>query len=79
MSDYQPISCEFHDVLEALATQRKEVVVEYRDAEGGLHKTTAAILDVFAQDKAEYASLTSGEKLRLDQLVAVDGAKLADF
>jgi Rho-binding antiterminator len=79
MSDYQPINCEFHDVLESLATTRKNAEVAYRDAEGTLRMSSALIQDVYVRDHAEYMTLSTGETLRLDQIVAVNGAKLADF
>lgn len=79
MSDYQPISCEFHDVLESLATTRQAAEVEYRDTDGSLRNVRAVIRDVYVRDHAEYLVLSSGETLRLDRLVAVNGAKLADF
>jgi len=34
MSDYKPISCEFHDVLESLATRHKNAEVEYLNTDG---------------------------------------------
>lgn len=79
MSDYRPINCEFHDLLESLATTHKLTEIEYRDAAGTLRKTSAVIEDVYAREGAEYMALRSGEILRLDQLVAVGGARLADF
>lgn len=79
MNDYRPVSCEFHDVLEALATTGKNAELEYRDAEGTLRNASAVIRDVYAHDKAEYLTLSTGETLRLDQVVAVNGAKLVDF
>jgi Rho-binding antiterminator len=79
MSDYQPVSCEFHDVLESLATARTHSAIEYRDADGALRKTAAVIQDVYARDGAEYVALDSGQILRLDMLVAVGGARLSDF
>jgi Rho-binding antiterminator len=79
MRDYQPISCEFHDVLEALATTRKVADVEYRDADGALRKCSAVIRDVYGRGGAEYLALSTGETLRLDEIVAVNGARLADF
>lgn len=79
MNKYVPISCEFHSLLEALATTRKNAEIEYLDAEGKLQTSSEVILDVYAVDKEEYLKLGTGEKLRLDQLVAVNGAKLIDF
>jgi len=78
-SDYCPIPCEFHDRLEGLATVRKLTCVRYRDRDGVLQQRDAIIADVFARAGAEYVSLNSGEVLRLDQLVEVDGEKLIDY
>lgn len=39
---------------------------------------STANTDVFALDGSEYLSMSTGETVRLDQLVAVDDFKLAD-
>ena len=71
--DYSPISCEFHDRLEDLATVRKLTRIRFRDRGGVLQQRDATIADVYSRAGAEYVSLSSGEILRLDQLVEVDG------
>lgn len=76
---YIPINCEFHDLLEALATTQKPAQVGFRDAEGAEQHRTATIVDVYARDGAEYISLSTGETLRLDQLLKVDGENLGDY
>ncbi len=78
-STYHPISCEFHDLLEAAATTRKQTHIRFRDEEGAVHSRGATITDVFARSGVEYLSMSTGETLRLDQLVAVDDARLADY
>jgi Rho-binding antiterminator len=77
-STYLPISCSFHDVLEALATTRKPVRIDFVDGNGRSQRRSAVITDVFSKEGAEYVSIATGETLRLDQLVEVDGRKLAD-
>ena len=78
-SDYIPISCEFHDLLEDLATVRKPIRIRYRDKDGGQQQRDATIADLYSRAGAEYVSLSSGETLRLDRLVEVDGEKLSDY
>ncbi|MNS92122.1 hypothetical protein D3C72_1262460 [compost metagenome] len=78
-SSYTPISCEFHDLLEELATVRKPAPIRYQDDDGALQHRVATITDVFSRNGAEYLSLSSGETLRLDQLVEVNGDKLTDY
>ncbi|GLC90805.1 hypothetical protein Tamer19_02130 [Cupriavidus sp. TA19] len=78
-NDYSPISCEFHDRLEDLATLRKRTSVSYLDDNGVLQHRNATVKDVFNRGGAEYVLLSSGETVRLDRLVEVDGNKLSDY
>ena len=77
-ADYVPISCSFHDRLEALATLRRRARIRFRDRDGVLHDREATVKDVCSRDGAEYLSIGTGEVVRLDHLVEVDGARLAD-
>lgn len=78
-SDYQAISCDFHDILEALATTNKLARLRFVDGEGLAQERQARVLDVYSRQGAEYIALSSGETLRLDQLHSVDGTQAADF
>lgn len=79
MHKYKPVNCEFHDVLESLATTRQPSEVLYRDSTGAIQKRVTTVTDVFAREGAEYVVLGSGEMVRLDALIAVNGTKPADF
>jgi Rho-binding antiterminator len=74
-SRYHPIACDFHDLLEALATARKPAVILFLDAEGTVQQRTAILTDVWAREGAEYLSTSTGETVRLDRLVTVDGTR----
>ena len=71
-SRYHPVACDFHDLLEALATTRASVRMRFLDAEGTELQRRATVTDVFAREGAEYLSTSTGETVRLDRLVAVD-------
>lgn len=75
---YAPISCEFHDLLEALATRGTVVPIVFRDGAGVLQARTARIADVYSRGGEEFLRMGTGEAIRLDRLAAVDGALLAD-
>ena len=79
MSDYQPVNCEFHDVLESLATRRKRIVIHYRTDDGSLHSAESVIADVFAQSGADWLSLDGVTTVRLDHIHIVDGIARTDF
>lgn len=76
---YTPVNCEFHDVLESVATLRKQVVMEVRQRDGAIAILRAGITDIFTRDGAEYVTLDTGENIRLDALVSVDAARPRDF
>jgi len=73
---YVPISCEFHDLLEIRAMTGRSTLLRHRDGAGLERTRDVVIKDVYARGGAEYLALDSGETLRLDQLVAVDGVQL---
>ena len=52
MSDYKPISCEFHEVLESLAMTHKNADVEYLNTDGELRMINGVIRDVYARGGA---------------------------
>ncbi|WP_377702630.1 hypothetical protein [Pseudoduganella sp. UC29_71] len=76
---YTPVSCEFHDRLEDLATLRKEADVSYVDEDGVEQQRSAVIRDVYAREGADYLLLSTGETVRLDRVIEAGGYKLADF
>lgn len=68
---YEPVDCDFHDVLEAAATQRTQVEVTARGGQGETERHVATISDVYTRDGAEYVDLSDGSTIRLDHLVDV--------
>lgn len=74
---YSPIDCEFHDRLEAAATLRRIAELQFRDEHGRPRTVHARIRNVFARAGAEYLELDTGECIRLDRLLAIDGSRLA--
>jgi Rho-binding antiterminator len=79
MSHYQPVNCEFHDVIEACATLRKPVSIVAENADGAHRAIHAIISDVFARDGVEYLKTQCEELIRLDKLLAVDGHEIRNF
>ncbi|MEO0556591.1 MAG: hypothetical protein AAF170_00265 [Bacteroidota bacterium] len=75
MTDYTPIACGFHDRLEHWAVRRQLVEVIWADGDAERTETTV-IADVFARDGADWVRLATGDVLRADALVSVDGLPL---
>jgi Rho-binding antiterminator len=76
---YRRINCEFHDVLEALATRRRRSVLVYLAEDGSTQTCEAVITDVYAKAGADYLRLDNGRVLRLDHLLQVDGERPEQF
>jgi Rho-binding antiterminator len=71
--DYAPVSCDYHDQLEAAAVTRKEVVLEFED-KGVRQKERGRIGDVYTAEGAEFVRLnaTHGDReIRLDRIVSI--------
>ena len=82
-TDYLPIDCDQHSILELLAMRRTQVVARIKLAHGGVQQLRAQVDDVLTRDGAEYLILSdqAGESLsiRLDHLLglsAPDGERL---
>ncbi len=69
---YVPINCEFHDVLETVAVQRRAVPMVIEE-DGAEHALLARIVDITAHDGVETMRLEDGRIVRLDAIVSVDG------
>jgi len=76
---YRPISCDFHDILEATATRRARARIVFLDQDGGRQTVEARIVDLGTGLGGEYMTLQTGEMVRLDRIVSVDDAHLASF
>ncbi len=71
-SDYKPIACGFYDELEAAATQRRRVALQYFNDLRQLCLDSGVIDTFFVRDKAEFMRLKSGEEIRLDHIIRLD-------
>ena len=70
---YEPIACSIHDRLEAAATRREVVAIEYNDADGDVERVDDVIADIVVRAGAEYLRLRRGTEIRLDDLLSVNG------
>ncbi|WP_282295791.1 hypothetical protein [Stenotrophomonas sp. PS02289] len=69
---YVPINCEFHDVLETVAVQRRAVPIVIEE-NGSMQTLHNRIVDITAHDGVETMRLDDGRIVRLDAIVTVDG------
>lgn len=70
---YEPVSCDYHDQLEAAAMHRNEVELEF-DLNGVTQKERGRISDVYTANGAEFVKFEadSGEvEIRLDHIISM--------
>ncbi|MEO8215523.1 MAG: Rho-binding antiterminator [Acidobacteriota bacterium] len=70
---YEPVSCDYHDELEAAAMHKQEVELEF-DAQGVRQRQRVRVADVFTRDGGEFVKLESDNgqmELRLDEIVSM--------
>ncbi|MGI4874048.1 MAG: hypothetical protein ACRYFX_23055 [Janthinobacterium lividum] len=71
-TDYHPITCGFYNELEAAATLRRQVYLQYFNELRELCQGPAVFRTFVTRDHAEFAVLASGEEVRLDRIIRVD-------
>jgi Rho-binding antiterminator len=76
--DYKPISCDFYDELEALATRKKTCDIVFFN-NGGRSEVRGEIADLYTREKVEYMKTSAGLEIRLDQLIEVDGKIASNY
>ena len=69
---YEPVSCDYHDQLEAAAMHKSTVEIEF-DLEGVSQKERGRVEDVFTANGAEFirfASDSGALEIRLDHIIS---------
>jgi Rho-binding antiterminator len=75
---YQPISCDFHELLLAHATLKQHVDIVYVNEK--IEETTSGvIIDVYTKKGEEFLVLDNKKTIRLDFIISVNGEKLPDI
>ena len=71
--NYLPIDCGFYDHFEQAIVRRQPVTLVFIDEEGQRITSSELLLDLKTEKKAEFVQRASGEWLRLDRVVSIDG------
>ena len=69
---YEPVSCDYHDQLEAAAMHRANVELEF-DLEGVTQRERGRVEDVYTADGAEFVKFVSDSgplEIRLDHIIS---------
>jgi len=72
MSDYTPVGCGLQDKLEAAATLKRIASITYLNETGEKATANGKIVDIYAQNGADYCKIEDGSIIRLDKLETVE-------
>ena len=70
---YEPVSCDYHDQLEAAAMHKTRVELEF-ELEGVTQRERGRIADVYTADGAEFVKFEAPQgavDIRLDQIISM--------
>jgi Rho-binding antiterminator len=70
---YQAIPATFREEIQDFMRRRKYLRIHYFNPYHEYISTAALIKEIFDQDGAEYMRLSTGEEVRLDWIVRLDG------
>ena len=73
---YEPVSCDYHDQLEAAAMHKQDVELEF-DLEGVAQRDRGKIADVYTSNGAEFVKFLSTKgpvEIRLDHIISMRDA-----
>ena len=79
MDSYTPVSCDFQDELEAIATLHQTCRIVYHSEAGATREIEGKIADIYASNHADYVKLTDDTIIRLDQIISVDDKRVSSF
>ncbi|MEA2166118.1 MAG: Modulator of Rho-dependent transcription termination [Thermoanaerobaculia bacterium] len=70
---YEPVSCDYHDELEAAAMHKEKVELEF-DLEGVTQRESGTIADVYTADGADFVKFVGADgpiDIRLDHIISM--------
>ena len=76
---YKPISCSFHDELEAIAVKQKHVEINFLDPNEMQQTVKSQIKDLISKNGIEFMLLKDNTLVRLDWIISVDGKEMASY
>jgi Rho-binding antiterminator len=73
---YEPVSCDYHDLLEEAAMHKKRIELEF-DLEGVTQRETGTIADVYSAHGEEFVKFVAADgpvEIRLDHIISMRNA-----
>lgn len=71
-TNYKPIDCRYYDHLEAAASKREHVNLQYLSDIREFLTASGIINNIETKNGEEYLTLSTGEEIRLDRVVRLN-------
>ena len=68
MTDDTPVSCDLRDILEKIATRKRQCTITYRNKSDKFTEVSGQIVDIYAAEGADWCKLDNGSVIRLDKI-----------
>lgn len=72
MNDYTPVSCDLHAHLEAIATQKRQCRITYRESADKLTQVSGKIIELYASGGSDWCRVGNGRLIRIDRIEAFE-------
>lgn len=73
-NDYNPVDPDFHDIVEKEKSRKPESVVHYFGPDDQVEEVKGALKEIVTdKNHEEYLLLETGDKVRLDRIIVVNG------
>lgn len=73
MSEYKPVQCSLHDIIEDRIVRSVQCIVLYRsESDEATASYSGRLTDVFSRDGAEFLQFERGDLVRLDRILKLD-------
>ena len=76
---YTPVATSFREELISYADKRVYISLQYFSDIREYLSTKAIIKEIYARDNAEYVVLNTGEEIRIDRIIRVEGKPAPGF
>lgn len=68
MTDDTPESCYLRDILQEIATRKRQCTITYRNKSNKFTEVRGEIVDIYAAEGADWCKLDNGSVIRLDKI-----------
>lgn len=70
---YQPIDCNIYDELVLLIMRKQNIKLEFKNTNDSSTEVETKLTNIYTKEGEEFITLESGQDIRLDKILKIDG------